>query len=212
MDQTMFAHAAQLSAALAERWYGPVSAAMREFDISTPARQAMFIAQIGHESAGFTRLVESFDYSVNGLTVFGARLSRGERTQLGRQPGEPNVPLARQQAIANRVYGGRLGNGEPETGDGWRYRGRGLKQITFADNYCACGQALGVDLLLHPEWLEQDDYAARSAGWFWHAHDLNRYADRGNFAGTTRLINGPAMEAELQREARWTQARQAMSV
>ncbi|QRR07638.1 glycoside hydrolase family 19 protein [Burkholderia sp. MS455] len=212
MDQATFAQAAHLSAELATRWYGPVSVAMQQFDISTPARQAMFVAQIGYESAGLTRLVESFDYSVDGLAVFGARLSQHDRAQFGRQPGEDAVPLARQQLIANQVYGGRFGNGAASTGDGWRYRGRGLKQITFADNYRACGQALGVDLLLHPEWLEQDAYAARSAGWFWQAHGLNAYADRGDFAGTTRVINGAAMEAEPQREARWAQARQVLQV
>ncbi|RQU52947.1 glycoside hydrolase family 19 protein [Burkholderia cenocepacia] len=184
---------------------------MREFNITTSAREAMFLAQVGHESEGFVRLTESFNYSVDGLAVFGARLSQAERVQLGRQPGESVVPSARQQTIANKVYGGRFGNGGEASGDGWRYRGRGLKQVTFADNYRDCGRALNVDLLAHPELLEQDAYAARSAGWFWEAHDLNALADRGDFAGTTRVINGAAMEAELQREARWHYARAALS-
>ncbi len=210
MEQTVFAQAANLSPALAARWYGPVSAAMQEFGILTPVQSAMFIAQICHESGGMTHLVESFNYSVAGLAVFGSRLSPQARATLGRQPGEDDVPLTRQQAIANQVYGGRYGNGGPSTGDGWRYRGRGLKQITFADNYRACGAALKVDALAHPELLEQDVHAARSAAWFWQARGLNAYADRGDFAGTTRVINGPAMEEETQREACWARARQAL--
>ena len=75
MSAAVFARATQLSEALATRWYGPVTQAMHEFGITTPARQAMFLAQVGHESEGFTRLAESFDYSVAGLVVFGARLS-----------------------------------------------------------------------------------------------------------------------------------------
>lgn len=212
MDQATFARAANLSPALAERWYVAVSAAMNEFGISTPAQMAMFVAQISYESEGLTRLVESFDYSIEGLAVFGAHLSAEQRSVLGRQPGETAVPLVRQQAIANQVYGNRFGNGGVQSGDGWRYRGRGLKQITFADNYRACGQALGMDLLSHPEWLEQDAYAARSAGWFWQAHGLNAYADRGDFAATTRAINGGAMEAEPQREACWLHAKQVLLV
>ncbi|HCF3047464.1 glycoside hydrolase family 19 protein [Pseudomonas aeruginosa] len=210
MDQATFARAANVSTTLAERWFVAVSAAMNEFDISTPGRMAMFMAQISYESEGLTRLVESFDYSIEGLAVFGEHLPAEARATLGRQPGEGAVPLARQQAIANQVYGNRFGNGGAQSGDGWRYRGRGLKQITFADNYRACGQALGLDLLSHPEWLEQDALAARSAGWFWQAHGLNAYADRGDFAGTTRTINGLAMEAEPQREARWRHAQQVL--
>lgn len=212
MNKDEFTRAAGLSVALAERWYTPVNLAMQEFNIVTPAQEAMFIAQICHESAGLTRLTESFNYSPAGLGVFGNHLSAPARQMLGRQPGESCVPESRQREIASRVYGGRFGNGGPETGDGWRYRGRGLKQITFADNYRDCGNGLGVDLLAHPELLEQDAYAARSAAWFWQAHGLNAYADRGDFAGTTRVINGAAMEEEPQREACWGRACQALNV
>ncbi|MFM0067267.1 glycoside hydrolase family 19 protein [Paraburkholderia aspalathi] len=210
MEAGVFARAAQLSPALAMRWYGPVMAAMHEFGITSAARQAMFIAQVGHESLGFTRLTESFDYSIAGLAVFGARLSLAERAKLGRQAGEERVPPARQQLIANRAYGGRFGNGDAASGDGWRYRGRGLKQITFADNYRDCARALGLDLLTHPELLEEDGPAARSAGWFWAAHALNACADRGNFAATTRIINGLALEGQAQRVARWKIAQLAI--
>src|SRR5580692_2776944 len=207
MDKMTFQRAAGLSAALTDRWYGPVSAAMAEFDINTPPRQAAFIAQMGHESGGYTRLVESFDYRIDALKIF-SRLTAADRQRLGRQPGEKSVPLERQREIANIAYGGRYGNGPAASGDGWRYLGRGLKQITFADNYRACGRALGVDLLANPDLLATDDaLAARSAGEFWQRNGCNAPADRGDFAGTTRIINGPAMEGQVPRVARWDAAR-----
>ncbi|MCA8017723.1 glycoside hydrolase family 19 protein [Burkholderia metallica] len=212
MDKSVFQRAAGLSAALADRWYGAVSAAMAEFDINTPARQAAFIAQIGHESGGFSRLVESFDYRIDALAIF-SRVPVLMRAKLGRQPGERSVPLDRQQQIANLAYGGRYGNGDAASGDGWRYRGRGLKQVTFHDNYAAAGKALGVDLVSHPDLLATDDtLAARSAGWFWKAHGCNEVADKGDFAGTTRIINGPAMEGQDKRVARWDTAKSAIGL
>lgn len=198
-----FAKAAQLSSELANEWYEPVMVAMASFEITTVSRQAMFLAQIGHESAGFVRLTESFDYSIQGLAIFASRLSLADRGRLGRQANERSVPIERQMDIANQVYGARYGNGAASSGDGWRYRGRGLKQITFMDNYRDCGRALKLDLLAHPEWLEQRDAAARSAAWFWAAHDLNACADSGDFGRTTRIINGPALQGGDARMARW---------
>ncbi|WP_217591343.1 glycoside hydrolase family 19 protein [Burkholderia sp. GbtcB21] len=210
MNKQVFQEATRLSDLLASRWYDPVTEAMFEFDVDTPARQAAFLAQIAHESAGFTQLMESFNYSVEGLKIFGMRLSEQQRARLGRQSGERVLPLGRQQEIANIVYGGRFGNHEASSGDGWRYRGRGLKQITFADNYCDCGDALGVDLLAQPELLEQDTYAALSAGWFWYSRGLNEFADRGDFDGTTRIINGTAMVGSEQRTLFWNRAKQVL--
>lgn len=212
LEKIPFAEAAQLSSELADDWYGPLEIAMEEFNISTAARQAMFLAQIGHESAGFSRLTESFDYSVAGLVVFGARLSLADRRRLGRQAGEHEVPIERQMDMANRVYGGRYGNGDVRSGDGWRYRGRGLKQITFMDNYRDCGKALQLDLVKNPELLEDRDHAARSAAWFWAEHELNACADSGDFGRTTRIINGPALEGEEARVARWHVAMVALDV
>ncbi|ENA1772555.1 glycoside hydrolase family 19 protein, partial [Yersinia ruckeri] len=125
MTPYQFRMAANISAELAARWIQPVTEAMTEFGITAPEQQAMFIAQVGHESASFTLLVESFNYSVNGLiATFGKRLSAGQASALGRQRGETSVPLNRQQAIANLVYSGRMGN--KGSADGWKYRGRGL--------------------------------------------------------------------------------------
>ncbi|WP_322014420.1 glycoside hydrolase family 19 protein [Paraburkholderia sp. J12] len=212
MDRETFQRAAALSDALAARWFAPVSAAMQEFSISTPARQAAFIAQIRHESGGFTQLVESFDYAPAALAIF-SRIPASLREYLGRHPDETTVPAARQQEIANLAYGGRYGNGDAWSGDGWRYRGRDLKQITFFDNYLACGRALGVDLIANPDLLATDDtLAARSANWFWTSHGCNEAADSGDFAKTTRIINGPAMNQQAKRETYWVSAKETLGL
>ncbi|MDR0458647.1 MAG: glycoside hydrolase family 19 protein [Burkholderiaceae bacterium] len=212
MESAVFARAAGVGPALAARWCSAVSAAMAQYAINTPARQAMFIAQIVHESAGLTQLTESFNYSVDALKIF-SRISAAQRAQLGRQPGEKSVPLERQQRIANIAYGGRYGNGDEASGDSWRYRGRGLKQITFRDNYCACASALGVDLLAQPDLLASNDaLAAKSAAWYWWANGCNACADRGDFDATTKIINGPAMAAQPQRAALYAMAKSALAL
>ncbi|HGG5936387.1 TPA: glycoside hydrolase family 19 protein, partial [Cronobacter sakazakii] len=122
------------------------------------------------------------------LAIFGSRLTAAQREQLGRKPGEKALSPERQAAIANIVYGGRFGNNL--NGDGWKYRGRGLKQITFKANYEECGKALGLNLVDSPDLLLQDKYAALSAGWFWKANGCNQFADVGDVNGLTRRING----------------------
>ncbi|MGC6386556.1 glycoside hydrolase family 19 protein [Ewingella sp. S1.OA.A_B6] len=188
MTKDQFQRAASLSADLAARWYPHVVAAMVESDICTTVRQAAFIAQVGTESGGFKTLSESFNYSIAGLSIFGNRLTASQREQLGRRNGEGPLPIERQRAIANLAYGGRYGN--KAAGDGYKFRGRGLKQITFLDNYLACGRALGIDLITDPDLLLKDEYAARSAGWFWKANNCNSFADSGDFTGLTKQING----------------------
>ncbi|AOJ73514.1 MULTISPECIES: glycoside hydrolase family 19 protein [Burkholderia] len=204
MNRQTFQQAAQLSDVLADRWFPHVSAAAAEFEITTSKRLAAWIAQIGHESGGFTQLVESFNYRVDALKIF-SRIPADMREQLGRRSNERIVPIERQMTIANLAYGGRYGNGDASSGDGWRYRGRGLKQITFKDNYRMCGVALSVDLVAQPELLEQDEYAARSAGWFWRANGLNKLADDGDFVRITRVING-GLTGHPERQARWQAA------
>ncbi|EBZ5455138.1 glycoside hydrolase family 19 protein, partial [Salmonella enterica subsp. enterica serovar Corvallis] len=126
MDQQQFQQAAGISAGLSARWFSHIDAAMSEFGITAPLDQAMFIAQTGHESAGFTVLKESFNYSVEALKkTFGKRLTPYQCEMLGRIDGRQ---VAHQPQIANLVYGGRMGN--KDAGDGWKYRGRGLIQIT----------------------------------------------------------------------------------
>lgn len=188
MNKAQFISATGITDSLADKWLLPVVNAMKEFGIDTPKRQAYFLAQIGTESNGFRAVQESFNYSITGLQIFGARLTEPQRQQLGRKPGELALSPARQEAIANMVYGGRYGNNL--VGDGWKYRGRGLKQVTFKDNYAACGKALGLNLIDNPDLLMQDNNAARSAGWFWKANGCNAFADVGDVNGLTKRING----------------------
>lgn len=204
MDLETFRKAAGISLTLASKWYPHVSEAMRRYGIVTPTRQAAFIAQIGHESASFTRIQESFNYSAEGLrATFGKRISYSQAAKLGRQANECIVPESRQIEIADLVYGSRYGNGENE---GWRYRGRGLKQITFKDNYAACGKALGLDLVRNPDLLLVEQNAALSAGWFWHANDLSGLADTGDFVRITKVVNG-GTNGLSDRQVRWAQAK-----
>lgn len=188
MTKDQFKRAANISSALADRWFPHIDAAMKEFNITTTRQQAAFISQICVESGGFRTLTESLNYSIGGLAIFGSRITASQREQLGRKAGEPALSEARQAAIANLVYGGRYGNNLNQ--DGWNYRGRGLKQITFKSNYVACGKALGLPLEAHPELLATDENAARSAGWFWKANNCGTFADLGDIVGLTRRING----------------------
>lgn len=188
MNQMYFKQAAQITDALAAKWFPHIQKAMAEFGIDTPLRQAAFIAQIGTESNGFKSVVESLNYSVEGLKIFGSRLTTEQRQRLGRKPGELALSPSRQADIANIVYVGRYGNVNP--GDGWKFRGRGLKQVTFHDNYLACGKALGLDLIANPDLLLLDENAARSAGWFWKANNCNQFADKEDIVGLTKRING----------------------
>lgn len=207
MTKDQFKEAAGIGAGLATRWFPHLEATFIEFGITSPVEQAMFIAQVGHESAGFTATAESFNYSVAGLqSTFGKRLTAEQCKMLGRQRGETVVPENRQAAIANLVYGGRLGN--KGLGDGWKYRGRGLIQITGLDNYRACSTGVKTDMLLVPELLEKDEYAMRSAGWFWKSRNCGRYA--GDVERVTLLING-GNNGLADRQERFERARQVLA-
>lgn len=153
-----------------------VDAAMAEFEIDTPVRQAAFLAQVGHESGGLHWTVEIW----------------------GPTP-------------AQLRYDGRADLGNVHPGDGFRYRGRGLIQVTGRANYERLGNALGVDLVQSPELLGQPELAARSAGCFWQAHALNVYADSGAFELLTRRING-GLNGLDERKALWTRAKAALGV
>lgn len=161
------------------KWYKPITAAMRRFGIDSPLQQAHFLAQIGHESGGFKLLVENLNYgSLALLRTWPTRFDEDIAAQLARKP----------ELIANYVYGGRLGNVEP--GDGWRYRGRGLIQLTGRANYAEAGKAIGMPLVEQPELLEQPEAAALSAAWYWSSRQLGRLADADDLLAVTRKING----------------------
>ena len=198
MNQQQFQKAAGISAGLAARWFPHIDAAMKEYGIMAPLDQAMFIAQMGHESGGFTRLVESLNYAAENLVPnFGRhRITPQQAAALGRTATQP----ANQKAIANLVYGGEWGKknlGNQVAGDGWKYRGRGLKQITGLSNYRSCGQALKLDLVTQPELLEMDENAARSAAWFYASRGCLLHS--GDVERVTLLINGGRNGLEQRR-------------
>ncbi|QKJ86678.1 putative chitinase [Paramixta manurensis] len=203
MNPTQFQQATGTGAELAARWCPSINVAMTFFNISHPLQQAQFIAQIGHESAGFTQLSENFNYTPTALmSTFGKRISDYQAQMLGRTSEHP----ARQVAIANLVYAGRMGN--KSSNDGWKYRGRGLIQITGLNNYLACGEALHIDLVAEPEKLECDNYAALSAAWFFTHNGCLAYAE--NTKRVTRLIN-PALQGLADRLQRFNQAKAALA-
>ncbi|QIM43951.1 glycoside hydrolase family 19 protein [Leclercia adecarboxylata] len=204
MNQQQFEKAAGVSAGLAARWYPHIDAAMKEFGITAVNDKAMLIAQLGHESAGFTSLVESFNYSVDGLKkTFGKRLTPYQCEMLGRVDGKQT---AHQPQIANLVYGGRMGN--TSQGDGWKYRGRGLLQITGRENYIKCGAALKLDLVSTPELLVQERHAARSAAWFFALRGCLLYS--GDIVRVTQIING-GQNGLADRKVRYSRAQAALA-
>lgn len=208
MNQSQFQKAAGISAGLASRWFSHIEAAMKEFGITAPLDLAMFIAQMGHESGGYTRLVESLNYAAENLVpTFGShRITQQQGAALGRTA----TQTANQKAIANLVYGGEWGKknlGNQVAGDGWKYRGRGLKQITGLSNYRNCGHALKLDLVTQPELLEKDMNAARSAAWFYATSGCLSYS--GDLVRITQIING-GQNGINDRRARYAKAKTAL--
>lgn len=158
----------------------PLNAAMVEFDIGTPARQAAFLATVAHESSQLAALEENLNYSADALT----------RTWPQRFPPATAAAYARQpERIANRAYGGREGNRDEASGDGWRNRGTGLIQLTFENNHAACARHFGIPRADIAAWLRTPDGACRSAGWFWSINRLNAWADMRDFDGVCDVVN-----------------------
>lgn len=188
-----------------------INRAAARFNITSPVRLAAFLAHVGHESGELTRLVENLNYSAGGLAnTWPARFAEDPQART-KTPNGLALRLQRQpEAIANAVYGGRMGNGPAASGDGWRFRGRGLIQLTGRANYAAAGADLGLDLVAQPELLEQPEHAAMAAAWFWASRGLNELADRGDFEGITRRING-GLTGLAERRVLWERAKAVLS-
>lgn len=196
------------SAAVAALWAEPLATACRVFAISTPKRVAAFLAQVGHESAGLTRVVEGLNYGAQGLAdTWPSRYAVNPKAK-PRVPNQLARALERRpQAIANNAYAGRMGNGPETSGDGWRYRGRGPIQNTGKANYAGMRDTLkakgigGVpDFESQPELLELPKWGALAAGAYWEARNLNRLADGGQFDAITERINGGQTGAADRRD------------
>ena len=164
------------------KWLQPLNDTFAKYGIDTPARQAAFIGQCGHESNSFKVLEENLHYSVKGLmATWPSRF--------------PDIATAEKYAnnpelIANKVYGGRADLGNTEDGDGWRFHGKGLIQLTGRSNVTVCGDVLGQPFAEHPELLLEPEWACMSAGWFWNKKNLNALADTEDWTTMTKRING----------------------
>lgn len=170
----------------------PLADACARFGIDTPVRVAGFVAQCRVESANFTTLEESLYYASPERIrkIFPSRVPDLEvAARLARNP----------KAMANRVYAGRLGNGDEASGDGWRFRGRGLKQLTGRYNYTEAAIALGQPYVEHPDLVAEPGGACLTAAWFWHRHGCNTFADSSQWDAITRVVNGPGMLQALER-------------
>ena len=177
MTPEILAFALQCPITRATSWAAPITAAMARFDINTPARQAAFLAQLGHESGRLIYVREIWNPA---------------------------------QCLWQGRYEGRADLGNTQPGDGAKFKGRGLIQITGRANYRDCGKALGLDLETSPALLEQSDNAALSAGWFWSTHGCNELADAGQFEKITRRING-GLNGQADRLALWDFAKRALA-
>jgi putative chitinase len=212
LTSSIIAAACGATTARADQMLQPLQVTCDRFSINTPLRVAAFLAQIGHESTGLSTMVESFNYSVDALPKTFRKITPALAAVLGRQPGEKLVPLDRQQRIANIAYAGQYGNGESSSGDGWRYRGSGLIQLTFRGNYDACSDDLNLDLITNPDRARTDDtLSALVSGWFWAKNGCNTLADAGSFDSITRRIN-KAMAGKADRDALYATARRALSI
>ena len=166
----------------ADVYAGPLCDAMRRFSIVEPMHVAAFVAQVAHESAQLNAAVENLNYRADRLLAVFPKYFQTEK--------EANAYARKPQAIASRVYAGRMGNGDEASGDGWKYRGRGLIQITGRRMYVLCGAGLDLPLDDQPELLELPQHAAASAAWYWWNNNLNALANDNDVKNETKVING----------------------
>lgn len=168
-----------------ENWHSALSQLLPDYDINTPRRVAAFLAQCAHESGGFTALEENLNYRAATLRAkFSKYFPTDELANL--YASKPN----KKEAIANLIYANRMGNGPESSGDGWRYRGRGLIQLTGKSNYQNFADSLEITPEEAAEYMQTFEGACQSACWFWEVSNLNRFADQGDIKGMTKVING----------------------
>lgn len=199
------------------KWLQAVIDTCVEFEINTPQRIAGFLAQTSHESGGYTMLTENLNYRAatlaacwpNRFAVMGADKKPIKENGKLVPTAVANSIAGKPELIANLVYSGRMGNGPAESGEGWLYRGRGLKQLTGKFNYTKCSEGLGVDLVGNPDLLLEPTYAARSAGWFWRTNNLSSFADNNDILGMTKKINGGTIGL-ADRQAKYDKCLKAM--
>lgn len=169
-------------------WHEALCKILPDYDINTVPRVAAFMAQTGHESGGYKALKENLNYrAVTLRKVFPKYFPTDELA---------NAYAQKPEMIANRVYGGRMGNGDENSGDGFRYCGRGLIQLTGKDNYTRFAESIETPVEELPEFLATFEGAIQSACWFWEVNNLNQWADSGDMLTLTKRINGGTIGLE----------------
>ena len=170
------------------QWCSALNLILPDYEINNTLRKAAFLAQCIHESGGFLFLTENLNYKAESLVRVWPRHF-------------PNLGIARQyernpEKIANKAYANRMGNGDESSGDGWRFCGRGLIQLTGKSNYQAFADSIETALAEIPEYLQTFEGAVQSACWFWETNNLNTLADRKDILGLTKKINGGTIGLE----------------
>ena len=167
----------------AHEWYDAMVEMLPKYQIDTPKRVAGFIAQTAHESASYKTITENLNYSAKALdAIFGKYFKRAgvDAQEYHRQP----------RKIANRIYAGRMDNGNTSSGDGWTFRGGGILQLTGRYNYTQFGKTVGMSPEEATEYVRTPKGAIESACWFWTVNDINKYCDKNDIVGMTKRING----------------------
>ena len=168
-----------------EHWHRALEQLLPDYEINTPRRIAAFIAQCAHESNNFTAIQENLNYKAASLRALFKKYFPTDELA-AEYASKPN----KQQAIANRIYASRMGNGDEASGDGYKYRGRGLIQLTGKSNYQNFADSIEVTPEEAAEYMATFEGAAQSACWFWETNNLNKWADAGDIKELTRRING----------------------
>ena len=208
---------------VAEVWLPYFNTIPKNFGIDTPLRMAAFLAQVGHESGGLSILQENLNYSAGGLANispkrYAKRLQNGlyAKNSVGRYLPSPLAeklstgPL-KASRIANNFYADRMGNGSEASGEGWKYSGKGLIQLTGKANYAELTLNTGIDFVSNPDLLKEPAYALISACFFWKNNNLNRFADKKDILSLSKAINGGIIGLE-HRKALYEKACKTLQV
>lgn len=181
IDKVLLIESGTCNPLMADKWVDALNVVCDKYLINTPERISGFLSQTAHESGGFRFTTENLNYRADALT----------RTwPLRFPPGVAESYAMHPERIANRAYGDRMGNGDEASGEGWKYRGRGLIQLTGKDNYADFSLSADNEALVKPDLVAEPELAAMSAGWFWSTKGLNQLADAKDVLGMTRRING----------------------
>ena len=171
-----------------EQWHAALAQLLPDYGIDTPNRIACFLAQCKHESGSFTAIKENLNYRAESLTKVWPKYF-------------PSLAIAEeyahnQEKIANRAYANRMGNGDEASGDGYKFCGRGLIQLTGKDNYQGFADSLGISVEEASEYMETFEGCVQSACWFWETNNLNQWADAADMVTLTKKINGGTLGLE----------------